>query len=106
MQNTTNDSKNQPEENQMHVLERIIRHEPPVEVILLLTRSTDGISLPRLDRFYSMANWPHVKHNLGLFEVLDAMQKASLIEQSGLQITKGPLWREATFMAEKKYSLE
>ncbi|MHA6197477.1 hypothetical protein ACX3YG_24265 [Pseudomonas wadenswilerensis] len=90
----------------MHMLERIIKNEPPEEVILLLTRNTDGISLPRLDRFYSMANWPHVKHNLGLFEVLDAMKKAGLIEQSNLQITKGPRWRDATFMIEKKYPLE
>lgn len=87
----------------MENLIKIMKNEDPLEVILMLVQKESGISLPILDRFYSSAGWPHVKNNLGLFEILQSMRNAGFIEQSGIQITKGPNWREATFMFEKKY---
>lgn len=87
-------------------LTTIIKNEAPLEVILMLTKKDSGISLPMLDMFYSAAGWPHVKNNLGLFEVLQKMRVLGLIEQPATQITKGPHWREATFMLENKYPSE
>lgn len=87
-------------------LTKIMKNEDPQEVVLMLTRKSSGISLPVLDRFYNSAGWPYIEHNLGLFEVLQKMRESGLIEQSGVQVTKGPQWREATFMLENKYPSE
>lgn len=90
----------------MNTLITIIKNEPPEEVVLMFTRKQTGISLPVLDRFYSSSGWPYLKDNRGLFELLHNMREAGLITQSSLQITKGPHWREATFMLENKYVFE
>lgn len=84
----------------------IIQNERPEEVILMFTKKESGISLPILDGFYSTSGWPHVKHNLGLFDVLQGMRASGLIKQTNMQITKGPLWREAKFILENKYPIK
>jgi hypothetical protein len=47
----------------MNTINEIVINENPVDVILFLTNKA-GIDHPRLDRLYSLNNWPHINNNM------------------------------------------
>jgi len=90
----------------MSVIEQVVLNEKPEEVILFVTKFELGISIPRLDRLYSMAGWAHVGDNMGLLNLVRNMRDAGYVEFSGGGIVRGPNWREPTFMVEGKYTFD
>ncbi|WP_153787210.1 hypothetical protein [Pseudomonas sp. EMN2] len=88
----------------MNTINDIIKNEKPVDVILFLT-SKNGIDHPRLDRLYSLNNWPHINNNMRLIELVGNMIAEGLIESKGGRHTKGPNWRAPQFMLDNKYTL-
>lgn len=90
----------------MSVIEQVVLNEKPEEVILFVTKFELGISLPRLDRLYSMAGWAHVGDNMGLLHLVWKMRDAGFVEMDGAGIRRGPNWREPIFMVEGKYTFD
>lgn len=88
----------------MDTIKSIVLNELPEDVILFLTKNESGISLPRLDGLYSRANWIHVNNSWGLLTLVKKMCDDGLIRCDGAVIVRGPNWKEATFMLERKYS--
>ena len=90
----------------MSVIATIVLNEKPEEVILFLTKNELGISFPRLDGLYNLANWAHVENNLGLLNLVKKMSDAGFIKYSGTGVVRGPNWREPAFMLEGKYTFD
>jgi len=90
----------------MSVIATIVLNEKPEEVILFLTKNKLGISLPRLDGLYNLANWAHVENNIGLLNLVKKMCDAGFIKYSGGGVVRGPNWREPAFMLEGKYTFD
>ncbi|QXH53799.1 hypothetical protein KSS94_12040 [Pseudomonas fakonensis] len=88
----------------MSTINDIIINEKPVDVILFLTHKS-GIDHPRIDRLYSLNNWPHIKDNMRLADLICSMAADGLIESNNGRFTKGPNWRTPQFMLENKYTL-
>lgn len=87
----------------MNELKNYIINQKPMEVILLLTRSNEGFSLPRLDGLYNR-DWPYAYDHSELPLIIRAMCEKEMIECNGCILTKGPNWREPVFKDDNQYS--
>ncbi|SFX64767.1 hypothetical protein SAMN03159316_2386 [Pseudomonas sp. NFR02] len=90
----------------MSIIDTIVKEENPRDVILFVTRGENGISYPILDRLYNTNNWVNISNNLELMKLVDNMVSEGLIVSKNLTLTKGPNWKNPTFITENKYMFE
>jgi hypothetical protein len=86
-------------------LDSLVKTESTADVILFLAGRKSGIGYPQLDRYFS--NYKSSVIESGEFmQVFEGLRKnGSVAWGDKMLVTKGPNWKEPTFVTQKKYGI-